>query len=68
MGHLVLRRKPGQAIVLNGVIEITIIAIEGDRCKLSIRAPEDVQIVRKELLDEDHRRHNPPPLPPKDAA
>jgi carbon storage regulator len=50
---LVLRRKAGEAIVLNGTITIHVLAVEGERVKLGISAPPDVVIVRSELL-EDH--------------
>ncbi len=49
---LVLRRKAGEAIVLNGVIKIYVLAVEGERVKLGIEAPPDVVIVRQELLDD----------------
>jgi carbon storage regulator len=49
---LVLRRKAGEAIVLNGVIKIFVLAVEGERVKLGIEAPPDVVIVRQELLDD----------------
>lgn len=48
---LVLRRKVGEAIVLNGVITVYVLAVEGERVKLGINAPSDVVIVRQELLD-----------------
>jgi len=43
---LVLRRKAGEAIVLNGVITIHVLAVEGERVKLGISAPPEVVIVR----------------------
>ncbi len=52
---LVLRRKAGEAIVLNGVITIHVLAVEGERVKLGISAPPEVVIVRSELLE----GHNP---------
>jgi carbon storage regulator len=48
---LVLRRKAGEAIVLNGAITIYVLAVEGERVKLGISAPPEVVIVRSELLD-----------------
>ena len=54
---LVLRRKAGEAIVLNGVITIHVLAVEGERVKLGISAPPEVVIVRSELLE------NQGPLP-----
>lgn len=50
---LVLRRKAGEAIILDGKITIYVLAVEGERVKLGIDAPQDVVIVRKELLEEE---------------
>ena len=47
---LVLRRKVGETIVLDGVISVSVLAVEGDRVKIGINAPTDVTIVREELL------------------
>jgi carbon storage regulator len=47
---LVLRRKVGESIVLAGVINISVLAVEGERVKIGISAPPDVTIVREELL------------------
>ena len=49
---LVLRRKREEAIVLNGVIHIVVLGVEGDRVKLGIEAPQDVIVVREEILAE----------------
>ena len=49
---LVLRRKASEAIVLNQVIVIRVLGVEGDRVKLGIDAPPDVIVVREELLNE----------------
>lgn len=51
---LVLRRKQGECIVINGVIKVYVLTVEGDRVKLGLDAPPDVIIVRQELLDEEH--------------
>jgi carbon storage regulator len=47
---LVLRRKVGETIVIDGVINISVLAVEGERVKIGIVAPPDVTIVRQELL------------------
>jgi carbon storage regulator len=47
---LVLRRKVGESLVLAGVINISVLAVEGERVKIGISAPPDVTIVREELL------------------
>lgn len=50
LSMLVLRRKVGESIVLAGVINISVLAVEGERVKIGISAPPDVTIVREELL------------------
>jgi len=47
---LVLRRKVGESIILDGVICVSVLAVEGERVKIGINAPPDVTILRKELL------------------
>lgn len=47
---LVLARKKGQTIVVDGRIEVTVLEVEGDTVKIGISAPREVQITRKELL------------------
>lgn len=49
---LVLTRKRGQSVLLNNDIEIYISSIDGESVKLGIRAPEEVIILRKELVEE----------------
>ena len=47
---LVLRRKIGESIILDGVISVSVLAVEGERVKIGITAPAEVTIVREELL------------------
>ena len=56
---LVLRRKAGEAIVLNGVITIHVLAVECERVKLGISAPPEVVIVRSELLENQGQMGGP---------
>jgi carbon storage regulator len=49
---LVLSRKTGEAIAIGQDVTLEIIAIEGDRVRVGIRAPKEIRIFRKELLDE----------------
>lgn len=46
---LILTRKPEQSIIIDGHIVVTILAVDGDRVKLGIRAPAEVAIVREEV-------------------
>lgn len=60
---LVLRRKVGESIILDGVISVSVLAVEGERVKIGITAPSDVTIVREELL-KAAPVPPPPDLPP----
>lgn len=48
---LVLQRKLGDGLIINDDIEISIIEIGKDKVKIGIKAPKDVKILRKEILD-----------------
>ena len=47
---LVLSRMTGESIMIGDDICVTVTRIEGDKVKLGIEAPNDVTIVRKELM------------------
>jgi carbon storage regulator len=49
---LVLSRKIEQSLMLGSDITLTVLAIEGDRVKLGIRAPRTVSVLRQELFDQ----------------
>jgi carbon storage regulator len=46
---LVLSRKVGQTIVIDGGIRLTITAIQGKQARVAIDAPREVAILRDEL-------------------
>ncbi len=46
---LVLRRKVGEAIILNENVTVYVLAVEGERVKIGITAPPEVVVVRQEL-------------------
>lgn len=46
---LILTRKAGEALVLDGGIEIKITEICGDKVRIGIVAPENVKVYRKEI-------------------
>lgn len=48
---LVLSRKCGEKIVIDGDITITIVATAGNKVKIGIEAPPHVSILRSELAD-----------------
>lgn len=46
---LVLRRKVGERVVIDGRITIVVNRLEGNRVSLGIEAPDDVRVLRAEL-------------------
>jgi carbon storage regulator len=46
---LVLSRKPGEKVVINGDITISVLEVVGCRVKLGIEAPDQVRVLRAEL-------------------
>jgi carbon storage regulator len=46
---LVLSRKPGEKIVIDGSVTITVVEVQGNRVQVGIEAPDDVRILRDEL-------------------
>jgi len=50
---LVLSRKPGESIVIDDQIVVTIVQIGGGRVRLGIEAPREVPILRSEVYAAD---------------
>ncbi|MGA2435098.1 MAG: carbon storage regulator [Bryobacteraceae bacterium] len=46
---LVIRRKPGESIVIGDEIEVTVTEITSTRVKLCIAAPKEISVLRKEV-------------------
>lgn len=49
---LVLSRKIGESLIIDGDIEVTILDVANDIVKVGIKAPKEVGILRKELYAE----------------
>ncbi|OGP61700.1 MAG: hypothetical protein A2V67_12130 [Deltaproteobacteria bacterium RBG_13_61_14] len=47
---LILTRKIGQSIIINGHIRVTVQGIRGRQVRLGIEAPPEIPILRQELL------------------
>jgi carbon storage regulator len=60
---LILTRKVDQGIIIQGNIVVTVLRVERDRVKLGISAPEEITVLREELLlrDADAARDEDPP-------
>ena len=48
---LVISRGPGQSFLIGDSIEVTVVEVQDGRVKIGIKAPRDVRILRRELLD-----------------
>jgi carbon storage regulator len=46
---LVLSRQPGESIVINDDVTVTVVEVKGDRVKLGFDAPRWIEIWRKEI-------------------
>jgi carbon storage regulator len=53
---LVLTRRPGQRILIDDRIVVTVVSLKNGQVRLGIEAPSDVHILREELQDT-------PPIP-----
>ncbi|HTL19041.1 MAG TPA: carbon storage regulator CsrA [Patescibacteria group bacterium] len=52
---LILSRKSGESIVIDGRIKVTIIRVDGEAVKVGIEAPAEVQVHRQEVYEEIQR-------------
>ena len=47
---LVLTRKENERIVIDGWITVTVVRVQGNKIRLGIEAPQEVPIMREELI------------------
>lgn len=60
---LILSRKVGEKIIIDGKIEITVASIKKNEIKLGIKAPEYMSIYRKEIFEEILKENKKAQLP-----
>lgn len=71
---LILSRKLGESIVIDGRIHVKVVRVEGDVVKIGIEAPPAVPVHRKEVYEEIQRNNQQAltrqsaPLPKLNAA
>ena len=46
---LVLMRRVGESIVIDGGIRVTVVSVQGERVRIGIEAPPDVRVDRQEV-------------------
>ena len=49
---LILTRKKGQSLLIDGQVEVVVVGVRGDQVRLGVVAPRGVSVMRKELLDQ----------------
>ena len=52
---LILSRKSGESIVIDGRIHMKVVRVDGDTVKIGIEAPMDVPVHRREVYEEIQR-------------
>ena len=52
---LILSRKSGECLVIDGRITVKIVRVEGEVVKIGIEAPSDVPVHRQEVYEEIQR-------------
>ena len=55
---LVLSRKLGEKVVIDGNIVVQIVDVQGDKVRIGIEAPKEVPVHREEVfrrMDDSHR-------------
>jgi carbon storage regulator len=50
---LCLTRKLNETIRINDDIEIVVVRVNGNRVKIGVQAPQDVKVLRGELVERD---------------
>jgi carbon storage regulator len=53
---LVLGRRVGEKITIDESITITLLSMQGNQVKIGISAPKEVNIVRNEIMEDNHNK------------
>ena len=48
---LILTRRPDESIIIDGDIKLKILSVDGNQVRIGFEAPDDVVIMREELLE-----------------
>ena len=56
---LVLTRKANQSIMIGDHIEVSVLAVTGEKVRLGIQAPRDVPVFRREVFLEMQTQERP---------
>lgn len=62
---LVLTRKKNESIIINDRIKVTVVEIRGDKVRLGIEAPREIDVYRQEVYDQIHGTQDNEPTTPQ---
>ena len=48
---LLLTRRPGEKIIINDNITVTVLSVKGNQIRIGIDAPRDVKVHREEIYE-----------------
>ena len=65
---LVLTRKSNQSIMIGDEIEISVLAVMGEKVRIGIEAPRSVPVFRKEVYLDIQQRRARPRTPPASTS
>jgi carbon storage regulator len=54
---LVLSRKIGESVIIDGRITVTVVRVDGESVRLGVHAPQDVPVHRQEVYEEIRRNN-----------
>ncbi|HSB96611.1 MAG TPA: carbon storage regulator CsrA [Spongiibacteraceae bacterium] len=52
---LVLSRRTNETLVIDNNIRFTVLSVHGNQVRIGIEAPDDIVILREEIIDNTHR-------------
>ena len=56
---LVLTRKVGEEIIIDGCIRVTVTAVKGEKVRIGITAPPEIRVDREEVYQRMHEFDEP---------
>ncbi len=61
---LILTRNAGEAVMIGSDVCVTVLGVKGRQVRLGIKAPDNVRVLRDELLDDQPTDDGPHQSPP----
>ena len=52
---LILTRRTGEALMIGDDVTVRVLGVKGNQVRIGVDAPDDVVVVREELLESDKK-------------